>query len=42
MKEDKKGVVGDTHGTGIKLKWKCNTHSFQALEYSGFSSGYSC
>ena len=40
--EDKKGVAGDTHGTSIKLKGKCKTHSLQALEYSGFSSGCCC
>jgi len=36
MKEDKKGVAGDTHATSTKLKGKCKTHSLQALEYSGF------
>jgi len=38
MKEDKKGVAGETHGTRIELKGNCNTHSLQALLYSGFSS----
>jgi hypothetical protein len=30
MKEDKKGVAGDTYGTSNKLKGKYNTHSLQA------------
>jgi len=41
MKVDKKGVAADTYGTSNKLKGKCNTQSLQALEYSGFSTGYS-